>query len=78
MLNEFVSDPARPVPYIDKIAIGMTRPYMVDDQRFASRRPDVAVFETDVLEEDLTLVGRHIDCPVWVVVDLTPSIGRHE
>jgi predicted acyl esterase len=36
--DEYVSNPARPVPYIDKIAIGMTRPYMTDDQvrgRFA-------------------------------------------
>lgn len=47
--DEYVSDPAVPVPYIDKIAIGMTRPYMTDDQRFASRRPDVLVYETDVL-----------------------------
>ena len=55
--DEYVSDPARPVPYIDKIAIGMTRPYMTDDQRFASRRSDVLVYETEALEADLTLVG---------------------
>ena len=30
---------------------------MTDDQRFAARRPDVLVFETQVLEEDLTLAG---------------------
>ena len=35
----------------------VTRPYMTDDQRFASSRPDVMVYETAVLEEDLTLVG---------------------
>ena len=35
----------------------MTRPYMTDDQRFASSRPDVLVYETAVLEQDLTLVG---------------------
>ena len=55
--DEFVSDPARPVPYIANIAIGMTREYMVDDQRFASRRPDVLVYQTDVLAEDVTLAG---------------------
>ena len=33
------------------------RKYMTDDQRFAARRSDVLVFETDVLEEDLTLAG---------------------
>ena len=36
--DEYVSDPARPVPYIDKIAIGMTRPYMTDDQVYAYLR----------------------------------------
>jgi hypothetical protein len=55
--DEFVSDPARPVPYIANIAIGMTREYMVDDQRFASRRPDVLVYRTDVLAEDVTVAG---------------------
>ena len=30
---------------------------MTDDQRFASRRPDVLVYQTEVLAEDLTLVG---------------------
>ena len=30
---------------------------MTDDQRFASRRPDVLVFETEVLENELTVVG---------------------
>ena len=30
----------------------MTREYMTDDQRFASRRPDVLVYQTDVLAED--------------------------
>ena len=30
---------------------------MTDDQRFAARRPDVLVYETEVLEEDLSLAG---------------------
>lgn len=53
----YVSDPARPVPFINNIAIGMTREYMVDDQRFAARRPDVLVYQTDVLTEDITVAG---------------------
>src|SRR5207244_1265671 len=44
--DEYVSDPAKPVPFIDKIAIGMLPEYMVGDQRFAGRRTDVLVFET--------------------------------
>ncbi len=30
---------------------------MIDDQRFASRRPDVMVYQTDELKDDITLVG---------------------
>jgi hypothetical protein len=55
--DEFVSDPAKPVPYIDKIGIGMQAEYMCADQRFASRRPDVLVYETEVLKKDVTLAG---------------------
>lgn len=55
--DEYVSDPARPVPFINNIAIGMTREYMVDDQRFAATRPDVLVYQTDVLDRDVTLAG---------------------
>lgn len=55
--NEYVSDPANPVPYTSYIHYVRTRDYMVDDQRFAARRPDVLTFETSVLEEDLTLAG---------------------
>ena len=55
--DEYVSDPARPVPFINGTAIGMTREYMVEDQRFASRRPDVVVYQTDALARDVTLAG---------------------
>ena len=43
-LDEYVSDPAQPVPFIDTTAIGMAQEYMTADQRFASRRPDVLVY----------------------------------
>ncbi|MCM5662906.1 CocE/NonD family hydrolase [Galbibacter mesophilus] len=56
--EEFVSDPKKPVPYSEDIKMVFTpRKYMTDDQRFAARRPDVLVFETPVLEEDMTIVG---------------------
>ena len=55
--DQYVSDPAKPVPYINHVAIGMTREHMVDDQRFASRRPDVLTYVTDVLEADVTVAG---------------------
>ncbi len=55
--DEYVSDPAHPVPYTEDIVIGMSTAYMTDDQRFASRRPDVVTYQTDVLTHDLTLAG---------------------
>lgn len=56
--EEFISDPKKPVPYSEDIKMVFTpRKYMTDDQRFAARRPDVLVYETEVLEEDLTLAG---------------------
>jgi hypothetical protein len=55
--DEYVSDPAKPVPFVEETAIGMTPEYMVADQRFAGRRPDVLVYRTEPLEEDLTIAG---------------------
>ncbi len=55
---EFVSDPKKPVPYTEDVKMVFTpRKYMTDDQRFAANRPDVVVFETPVLTEDMTLAG---------------------
>jgi putative CocE/NonD family hydrolase len=55
--TEYISDPAKPVPYNEGIHEGRTTEYMTDDQRFAARRPDVIVFQTDTLTEDITLAG---------------------
>jgi len=56
--EEFVSDPKKPVPYSEDIKMVFTpRKFMTDDQRFSARRPDVLVFETPVLTEDMTLAG---------------------
>ncbi|HEX7598999.1 MAG TPA: CocE/NonD family hydrolase, partial [Polyangia bacterium] len=55
--DAFTSDPSKPVPFIEQVAIGMPREYMTADQRFAGRRPDVLVFRTELLANDLTLAG---------------------
>jgi hypothetical protein len=55
--DEYLSDPAKPVAFLGKTAIQMAPEYMVDDQRFAGQRPDVLVYESDLLDEDLTLAG---------------------
>jgi putative CocE/NonD family hydrolase len=56
--DQYVSDPAKPVPYTNEITISRGREYMTEDQRFASQRPDVLVYKTDVLTEDVTLSGK--------------------
>lgn len=55
--DEYVSDPRRPVPYVGYVAGGFTSDYMTEDQRFASRRPDVLVYQTPPLEQDLVVAG---------------------
>jgi len=55
--DEYTSDPAKPVPLLPGISAGMAQRYMVDDQRHAARRPDVLVYQSDVLDEDVTVAG---------------------
>lgn len=55
--DEFISDPNKPVPFTYRICNTMRPDYMVEDQRFAARRPDVLVFESAVLTNDITLAG---------------------
>ena len=63
--DAYVSDPAKPVPYRDKFSVEIDETYMVEDQRFASRRPDVLTYETGDLESDVTL-GGPIEARLWV------------
>jgi uncharacterized protein len=65
--DEYVSDPAKPVPYTNGIYGRRFDGYMAEDQRFAAIRPDVLVFETDTLTEDITLAGK-------ILADLQVSI----
>jgi putative CocE/NonD family hydrolase len=56
----FVSDPLKPVPYTEDntTTMGFTpHNYMSEDQRFAGRRTDVLVYQTDILKDDVTLGG---------------------
>ena len=55
--DEYVSDPDKPVPVIGEIGPGMAGDYMTYDQRFASQRPDVLVYQTDPLDRDVTIAG---------------------
>jgi putative CocE/NonD family hydrolase len=55
--DEYIADPRRPVPYIGYPATGVPKEYMVSDQRFAATRPDVLVYQSEVLDQDLTVAG---------------------
>jgi len=55
--DEYLSDPSHPVPFVGYTTDTIPQRYMVDDQRFASYRPDVVTYQTDPLEEDVTIAG---------------------
>ena len=52
-----MSDPAHPVPFTEVVDVDVPREYMTADQRFASRRPDVLVYQTAPLAQDVTIAG---------------------
>jgi len=67
--DSYVSDPAKPVPYSEKVHAERTREYMVDDQRFAARRPDVLTYDTGILSDDIAVAGP-------VIADLMVSLSN--
>jgi uncharacterized protein len=56
-VDEYLSDPAHPVPFVNYTTDTVPQRYMDDDQRFASQRPDVLTYETEPLTEDVTIAG---------------------
>ncbi len=64
----YISDPARPVPYTNGIYGHRNNDYMAEDQRFAAVRPDVLLFETDTLKQDLSLAG-----PILIELNVSMS-----
>ena len=84
--DEYVSDPARPVPYTAEYRHWYDPGFMVEDQRFAARRPDVLVYQTEPLARDLTVAGPiEVELVVstsgtdadWIVkvIDVLPDSG---
>jgi hypothetical protein len=55
--DQYESDPANPVPFLGVHDNGMKPDYMALDQRFAAQRPDVLVYQTEALTEDVTIAG---------------------
>lgn len=66
--DEYISDPDKPVPVIGHIGEGMPGDYMTEDQRFASRRPDVLVYVTEPLDRDIVIAG-----PITPVLKVSTS-----
>jgi putative CocE/NonD family hydrolase len=87
--DAFVSDPARPVPYTMEVTNGWAKEYMTEDQRFATWRPDVLVYRSEPLDEDLT-VGGSLRAELFVstsatdadwivkIIDVHPDDIRHD
>lgn len=86
--DTYVYDPSRPTPYIENMdATSRPLEYMIDDQRWAEKRPDVATYKGEELKEDVTVAGP-IDVDLWVsttgtdadfvvkVIDVWPSLTR--
>lgn len=81
---EYISDPAKPVPFTKEVTTEIPKTYMVEDQSFIAGRKDVLVFQTDVLEQDITIMGKIIadlfvstsgtDCDFVVkIIDVIPA-----
>lgn len=65
---EWISDPNKPVPASASISVGMPREYLLEDQRFAMKRPDVVTFQTAPMSEPQRLLG-----PVKVHLNVSTS-----
>lgn len=70
--DDYVSDPAKPVPFVGFTTNRMDVTYMVADQRFASSRPDVLVYQTEPLEADLRVAGP-LKATLWVSTTSTDA-----
>jgi hypothetical protein len=70
--DEYVSDPNRPVPFVETQSTSVPQTYMDADQRFASKRTDVQVYQTDPLEDDITIAGS-VSPRLWVSSSGTDS-----
>ena len=70
--DEYISDPAKPVPYTEDIHFNRTRNYMTDDQRFAERRTDVLSYKSEILKENVTLTGV-VSADLFVSVSTTDA-----
>jgi uncharacterized protein len=85
--SSYFSDPSHPVPYTEDVHLYRTREYMTDDQRFASRRPDVLTFQSEMLTDTAIFTGPikakiyistlATDCDIVVkIIDVFPDDAK--
>ena len=55
--DEYISDPAKPVPYTTEVSIASSNTWRIEDQRLVSTRPDVLTYQSAPLEQDVTIAG---------------------
>ncbi|MFC1608010.1 CocE/NonD family hydrolase [Candidatus Latescibacterota bacterium] len=55
--DSYISDPSKPVPFTSDLSARRRPRFMAEDQRFTANRPDVLVYQTEPIEDDLTLAG---------------------
>ena len=70
--DEYVSDPNHPVPFVETQSTDVPQTYMDADQRFAARRTDVQTYQTEPLEQDITVTGS-VSPRLWVSSSGTDS-----
>jgi hypothetical protein len=70
--DKYISDPSNPVPYTAKVQGRRNNEYMVEDQRFAASRNDVLVYESPVLNENVTIAG-HILADLFTSISTTDA-----
>lgn len=54
---EYITDPNNPIPYVEYVHSSKLHEFLTDDQRYCSNRADVLVFKTELLDNDITIVG---------------------
>jgi len=55
--DSYISNPDKPVPFSTEVRTNPGHTWMIEDQRQVSTRPDVLVYRTAVLQEDVTIAG---------------------
>lgn len=59
-IDDYVSDPMKPVPWSTETRTTQGHLWMIEDQRFAATRPDVLTYRTEPLTEDVVIAGPNI------------------